>query len=197
MKRVVLAATMALAMTGVAKADYIDFWGFGGGVSISPDLDVGSGPNKSREMDYGYNMGAFVGWRQSEEISFTADVGFSEREYKGAASSLQALSVMLNANYVCDTGDFWRPFIGAGAGAIEVNFDRSSAGPFLPAGVDPGGSGSEWAFGYQATAGIAFAVDETHAITLGYRYQAAEDINIGPRNVEYASHNISIGVLFD
>jgi opacity protein-like surface antigen len=64
----------------------------------------------------------------------------------------------------------------------------------LPGSV---GSGSEWAFGYQGTAGIAFNVDEKHAITIGYRYQAAEDVTITGRNVEYASHNISIGVVFD
>lgn len=197
MKRIAIAAAMALAMTGAAKADIIDFWGFGGGLTQSPELDVGSGVNKSRKMDYGYNVGGFVGWRQSEEISFMADVGFSESEYKGSASSLQALSGMLDAIYVCDTGDFWRPYVGVGAGAVEVTFQRSSTGPFLPAGVDPGNSGSEWAFGYQAMAGISFAVDEKHAITLGYRYQAAEDVTVGPRNIEYASHNISIGVVFD
>jgi OmpA-OmpF porin, OOP family len=180
MKRIALAATMALAMTGVAKADWIDYWGFGGGVT-------------QREMDYGYNMDAFVGWRQSEEVSFMADFSFTESEYEGFASSLQSLSVMLNAVYVCDTGDFWRPYIGAGAGAVEVNFDQRTA-PFLPGSV---GSGSEWAFGYQGTAGIAFNVDEKHAITIGYRYQAAEDVTITGRNVEYASHNISIGVVFD
>ncbi len=183
---------MALAMTGAAKADWIDYWGFGGGVTQAPDLDFGG---TSREMDYGYNMGAFVGWRQSEEVSFMADFSFTESEYEGFASSLQSLSVMLNAVYVCDTGDFWRPYIGAGAGAVEVNFDRSATGPFLPGTVGVGGS--EWAFGYQGTAGIAFNVDETHAITIGYRYQAAEDVTISGRNIEYASHNISIGVVFD
>lgn len=182
---------MALAMTGVAKADWIDYWGFGGGYTQSPDLDVGG---VARDMQEGYNMGAFVGWSQSEEISFMADFMFTESEYEFSSSSLQSLSVMLNAMYVCNTGDFWRPYLAAGVGGVEVNFDRR--GPFLPA-PSPTGSGSEWAFGYQGMAGIAFDVDETHAITLGYRYQAAEDVTIAGQNVEYATHNISIGVVFN
>jgi opacity protein-like surface antigen len=191
MKKIALVATLALALAGTAKADWVDTWGFGGGYTQSPDLDYGG---TAREMDFGYNVGAFVGWKQSEDVSFMADFMFAESEYKGFASSIQSLSVMLDAMYVCDTGDFWRPFIGAGAGAVEVNFDRSATGPFLPGSL---GSGSEWAFGYQGMAGIAFAVDDTHAITIGYRYQAAEDVTIAGRNIEYATHNISIGVAFD
>jgi opacity protein-like surface antigen len=190
MKRIALAATMALALTGVAKADIVDFWGFGGGVTQSPDLDYNG---VSREMDYGYHVGAFVGWNQSEEFAFMADVGFTESEYEGFATSLQSLSVMLDALYVCDTGDFWRPYIAGGVGAVQIDIDRGTAGPFLPLSV----SGSEWAFGYQGMAGIAFDVDESHSITLSYRYQASEDVTIGGRNVEYASHNITLGVAFD
>lgn len=190
MKRIALAATMALAMTGVAKADWIDFWGFGGGATQSPDLDYNG---ISREMDYGYNIGGFAGWSQTEEFAFMADVMFAESEYEGFATSLQSLSVMLNALYVCDTGDFWRPYLSAGVGAVQLDIDRGTAGPFLPASV----SGSEWAFGWQGSAGMAFDVDDNHAITIGYRYQSSEDVTIGGRNVEYASHSISIGVVFD
>lgn len=192
MKRIALAATMALVLSGgVAKADWVDYWGFGGGATQSPDLDFNG---TDREMQLGYNMGAFVGWSQTEDVSIMADFMFSESEYEDAASSLQSLSVMLNAMYLLDTGDFWRPYIGIGAGAVEVNFDRSSTGPFLPGSI---GSGSEWAFGYQALAGMSFAVDETHAITLGYRYQMSEDVTITGRNVEYATHSVSIGVVFN
>lgn len=192
MKKIALAATMALVLSGgVARAEWVDYWGFGGGYTQSPDLDFNG---TARDMDFGYNLGAFAGWAQSEELSIMADFMFSESEYKGSASSLQSLSVMLNAVYVYDTGDFWRPYASGGVGAIEVNFDRSTAGPFLPGSI---GSGSEWAFGWQGQAGIAFEVDDTHAITLGYRYQSAEDVTITGRNVEYVSHNISIGVVFD
>lgn len=196
MKRIALAATMALALAGTAKADWIDYWGFAAGGTQSPDLDFNG---TDREMQWGFNLGGVVGWNQSEEISVAADVLFTQSEYENSSSSLQTISAMLNAIYVCDTGDFWRPFLGAGAGGVEVNFDRGTPNPtgggtFLPGSV---GSGSEWAFGYQAMAGIAFEVDETHAITIGYRYQASEDVTITGRNVEYASHSISIGVLFD
>jgi opacity protein-like surface antigen len=175
---------MAVAFTGAAKADWVDFVAVGGGYTQSPDLGVAG---TSNAMDYGYHAEAMLGWAQSEEIAFAADVMFAESEYDGSSQSLQSLSVMLDALYVCNTGDFWHPYIGAGVGTVQVSWD--GAGPF---------NGSEWAFGYQGMAGLSFDVDEKHAIYLGYRYQAAEDVTIkGVPDIEYASHNISIGVTFD
>jgi opacity protein-like surface antigen len=187
MKKIALAAAMALAFAGTAKADWIDYWGFGGGGTQSPDLGYGG---LEFEMDYGYNLGGFIGWNQSEEISIAADVFFAESEYEGFSSNLSALSFNLDVVYVCDTGDFWRPFLGAGIGAYELRYDGGNMFPAF--------SGSDWAFGYQGIAGIAFNVDDTHAITIGYRYQQSNDVTIeGVPDIEYASHSISIGVLFD
>ena len=187
MKKIALVAAMAMAFAGTAKADWVDFVAVGGGVTQSPDLGYGGG---SFEMDQGYHLGAMVGWNQSEEVSFAADVMYAESEYAGFSSSLQSLSVMLDAIYLCNTGEFWRPFIGAGAGAVQLRYNGGNQFPAF--------SGSDWAFGYQAMAGIAFAVDEKHAITIGYRYQSSEDVSIkGVNGIEYASHNITIGVTFD
>ena len=133
---------------------------------------------------------AMVGWKPSEEVSLAADVMFAESEYDGCSSSLQSLSFMLDAIYVCDTGDFWHPYLGVGAGAVDVRYNGGNQFPAF--------TGSEWAFGYQATAGIRLDVDERHAIFVGYRYQTSEDVSIkGVSDIEYQSHNISIGVSFD
>ena len=187
MKKIALAAAVALAFAGTAKADWIDFVAVGGGYTQSPDLSnplIGAGDNG---MDYGYHIGGMIGWNQSEEVGLGLDVMFAESEYDGTSVSLQSLSLMVNAMYVCDTGDFWRPYLGVGAGGINLRLDQ--AGPF---------TGSDWAFGYQGQAGIAFDVDDNHAIFVGYRYQASGDVTIkGVPDIEYASHNISIGVLFD
>lgn len=170
---------------GVAKADWIDYWGFGGGLTLSPDLDLG--PFPENEMDYGYNMSVFAGWAQSEEISVAAQLSWVESEYDGSNSSLQALGVFGNAIYTCNTGDFWRPYIGAGVGGIELRLDQ--AGPL---------TGSQWVFAYQGMAGIALDVDDKHAIVLGYTYQTSNDAEIkGVSPVEYTSHNFSLSVLFD
>ncbi len=185
MKKIALAAVMAVLMSGAAKADWFDYVAVGGGYTQSPDLGIAGVQN---DMEPGYNVGILMGWNQSKEISFAADIGWVESEYTGfGGTSLQALSFMADAMYVCDTGDFWHPYIGAGVGGIELRLDQ--AGPF---------TGSEWAFGYQGMAGISFDVDDKHAIFVGYRYQASEDVSIkGLPDVEYASHNLSIGVVFD
>lgn len=186
MRKLALAAAMAVAFAGAAKADWVDFIAVGGGGTQSPDLGYGAG---TFEMDYGYNLGAMFGWNQSEEIAFAADVMFAESEYKGFSSSLQSLSIMGDVMYRCDTGDFWHPYIGAGVGAVNLRYNGGNQFPTF--------SGSDWAFGYQGMAGVTFDVDETHAIFVGYRYQASEDVSIKNREVEYASHSISIGVVFD
>jgi opacity protein-like surface antigen len=185
MKKIALAAVMAVLMSGAAKADWFDYVAVGGGATQSPDLNVFG---TDSDMEMGYNLGIMVGWNQSDQISIAGDVGFVESEYEdGAGLSLQALGIMGDVMYMCDTGDFWHPYIGAGLGTIELRLDQ--AGPF---------SGSEWVFGYQAMAGISFDVDDSHGIFVGYKYQASEDASInGIPDIEYESHNISIGVLFD
>ena len=187
MKKIALAAVMAVLFSGAAKADWVDYVAVGGGYTQSPDLGYGG---TEFEMDYGYHGGAMVGWNQSKEVSIAADVMFAESEYKGFSSSLQSLSFMLDAMYVCDTGDFWHPYVGAGAGGINLRYNGGNQFPAF--------TGSEWAFGYQAMAGVSFDVDEKHAIFVGYRYQASNDVTIkNVPDIEYASHNISIGVIFD
>jgi opacity protein-like surface antigen len=110
-----------------------------------------------------------------------------ESEYDGSNSSLQALGIIGDVIYTCDTGEFWRPYIGVGAGAMNLRLDQA-----------PPITGSDWGFGYQGMAGIAFDVDDKHAIVLGYRYQMSNDVEIkGVSPVEYASHNFSIGFVFD
>jgi len=184
MKKIALAAAMTIALAGVAKADWVDYIAVGGGYTQSPDLGVAG---VKSDMDYGYHGFAMAGWDQGDGVSFAADVMFAESEYDGSNTSLQSLSVMLDAVYVCDTGDFWHPYVGAGVGGVRLRLDQ--AGPF---------TGSEWAFGYQGMAGVSFDVDDKHAIFVGYRYQRSEDVTIkGLPDVEYASHNISIGVVFD
>jgi opacity protein-like surface antigen len=187
MKRIALAAAMTIALAGVAKADWVDWVAVGAGGTQSPDLGYGG---TEFEMDYGYHGTAMVGWNQSEEISIAADVMFAESEYNGFSSSLQSLSVMLDAIYTCDTGSFWHPYIGVGAGAINLRYEGGNMFPAF--------TGSEWAFGYQGMTGVSFDIDDKHAIFVGYRYQQSEDVTIkGVSDIEYASHNITIGVLFD
>lgn len=184
MKKIAWAAAIAVAFAGAAKADWIDSVAVGGGYTQSPDLGYGGA---ELDMDYGYHGTVTLGWKQSDDVSFGLDAMFAESEYDGTSVSLQSLSVMFNAVYTHDTGDFWRPYIGAGAGAVNLRVDN--AGPF---------TGSDWAFGYQGSAGVAFSVTENRAIYLGYRYQASEDVSIkGVSDIEYASHNFTIGVLFD
>ena len=181
MKKIALAAAMSIALTGVAKADWVDWVAVGVGGTQSPDLSYGG---TDFDMDYGYHGTAMVGWNQSEEVSIAADVMFAESEYDGFSSSLQSLSFMLDVIYACDTGDFWTPYVGAGAGGINLRYEGGNMFPAF--------SGSDWAFGYQGMAGVSFEIDETHSVFVGYRYQQAEDVTI-----KGGSHNITIGVLFN
>jgi opacity protein-like surface antigen len=191
MKKIALAAVMAVLMSGAAKADWIDYVAVGGGYTQSPDLGY---DENDLDMDYGFNAGIMAGWNQSEQISFAADVMFTQSEYDELPDDLQSISFMLDAMYTMDTGDFWHPYIGAGLGGVYLKFHNVDLDFILPGGAQ---SGSDIVFGYQGMAGVSFDVDETHSIFVGYRYQAANDASIKGHDVEYASHNVSIGVVFD
>jgi opacity protein-like surface antigen len=191
MKKIALAAAMSIALAGVAKADWVDYVAVGGGYTQAPDLGY---DNNSLKMDYGFHGGIMAGWNQSEDISLAADVMFTQSEYDGFSDDLQSISFMLDAIYTCDTGEFWHPFIGAGAGGVYLRFHNVDLDSVLLGGAD---TGTDVVFGYQGMAGVSFDVDEKHAIYVGYRYQTSSDASIKGHDVEYTTHNISVGVLFD
>lgn len=185
MKKIALAAILgALAAAPVAQADIVDFARVQAGLTMSPDL--GYGPTLTFEMDNGVNVGAEIGWMIDPNISVGLDFMFTSQDYVGYTTSLESFSGMINGTYVCDMWTSVRPYIGVGAGLINVNYDGDIQFPAF--------SGSDVVFGYQGSVGLLIPIDSALDLTLQYRYQAGTDAEIQGEDVEYQSHNLSLGI---
>jgi opacity protein-like surface antigen len=188
MKKIALAVVLgALAAAPVAQADIVDFAQVSAGVTMSPDLEYN---NTLFEMDSGVNVGGEFGWELSTvadgNFSVGLDLFYTSQDYTGYLSSLESFSVMANATYICDYFTSVRPFVGLGVGMINVSYDGDTQFPAF--------SGSDMAFGFQGQLGFHIPIDPNLDLTVGYRYQSAGDATIQGIDVEYRSHNASVGI---
>ena len=95
-------------------------------------------------------------------------------------ADLTTLSLMANGYYDFETGSALKPFIGAGIGFANHDFED----------VD------DTVFAYQFTLGAAYAVNETMDLDCAYRYFATADPDLDGIDADYGSHNISVGLRF-
>jgi OOP family OmpA-OmpF porin len=191
MKKLALAAAMALALGGMAKADIVDWVALYGGVTLDPDLNF---DGSSYSMRTGYNVGGTLGWNFTHDISGGIDVMYTDSKYDCCSpNGLQSLSVMATGYWNFDIGSKVHPFIGAGLGLVQVTYHTPA----------PGFSGSDTVFGYQGTVGVTYPLDTNLNLLLAYKYQGADTAKINAPSdadndpAEYKSNNISIGLVFN
>ena len=184
MKRILMAAVVAVVLGGTAQASMVDYATLYGGVTMDPDLKYG--PAKY-SMDTGYNVGGGLGWDLSPGFSLGVDLMFTHSGYTCCTSSLETFSIMANGYYTFDIGSPVKPYVGLGAGGVQVTFD-SSPSP---------SSGSDFVFGYQAEVGVSVPIANKIDLVVGYKYQGASDASIEGAKVEYKSNNLSAGLVFD
>lgn len=185
MRKLILAASMAVMGTaGAAHAAMVDWAALYGGVSIDPPLQYGC---CEYDMDSGLNVGGVLGWNLDQNLSLGVDLMYTEQGYSGYSSKLETMSVMADVFYSFDIGSKWRPFVGAGIGGVQVTYDNNGS-PF---------AGSDFVFGWEATAGVTIPIAAKTDISLSYKYQGSEDAQIETRSVEYKSNTISAGLVFN
>lgn len=199
MKKILAAAALAALSAVPAQADIFDYAELFGGVTFEPDLGV-NGVDTSLET--GYNVGGSLGWMVSPQFAVEADFFFTAADYDilaPAESSLESFSFMLNALYHFDAGSGVKPYIGAGAGGVQLRFTDGTTSGGAPYTGD-----TDTVFGYQGIAGVAFEAEEKLDVFIEYRYQGAEDaegairsgIILAPIEWEYESHNVTAGFRF-
>ncbi len=199
MKKVLAAAALAALSAVPAQADIFDYAELFGGVTFQPDLGV-NGTDTSLET--GYNVGGSLGWMLSPQFAIEADFFFTAADYDVPApleGSLESFSFMLNALYHFDAGSGLKPYVGAGAGGVQLRFvDGIGVGPVAFTGD------TDTVFGYQGIVGIAFEAEEKLDVFIEYRYQGADDaegavfngIVLTPIEWGYESHNVTAGFRF-
>lgn len=189
MAAVALAAGMAAS---AATADEVPglYLGVGGGADWLQEMDFSNGGvGNDIDSDVGYAAIGSLGYRYGNGLRTEIEGGYrnNDGETGGANVETQAWNAMANVLYDFDTGIPLRPYLGVGAGAVNVDLD-----------VDGVGSDDNWAFGYQGIAGAEYALNDTVALFADYRYLATEGLDANPGagslRDEYRSHTALAGV---
>ena len=203
MKRIALAAAMALALGGTAKADLFDYAELQGGLTMSPELAT-SGIDG--DIETGFNVGGALGWQLSPELGLEAEGFFTQGHMDGpliTASYLESFSFMANLIWSFDCGGKWRPYVGAGIGGAQITV---TDGTFNFMGSTDFTGDSTIVFAWQGMGGVSIPVADAISMFLEYRYQSASDADLTITNgvggqitisQEYQSHNLSLGLHFD
>lgn len=164
------------------------------------------------EFDAGYNVGAAFGYdygmaRLEFEIAYRqADIDTIQVDginFNGDGD-FSATSFMLNGYWDLETGSPVVPYFGGGVGVANVAVNDVSF--FDPAfGEVRFADDDDTVFAYQLAAGLAFALNPTMSLDLGYRYFGTSDpeleadpqlVGFGPDGfeTEFNSHNVSLGM---
>ena len=173
---------------------------YDGTIGVYSPFDEASVPQDELRLEDGFNVGGGFGYSLTEYLraDVTARYGKSDSEsftdlsggcgvgtecdFRGSSD---ARTWELMANAYVDLGTFagFTPYVGGGLGAVNVSYDDAS-GTFCASDfVDPAtpGCGSldldgedSWRFAYALSAGVAYSVNRSISVDLGYRYLNVE-----------------------
>jgi outer membrane protein OmpA-like peptidoglycan-associated protein len=202
----VIAAGLVAGLCTAASAQ-TDGWyaGAEAGVNFVPKLKFRMPDNNTwtQKQNPGYAIGGDVGygfgpvrvegeltWRQNGLDKINDNLGTAS-----AGGNINAVSVMGNVFYDVDTGTKFTPYVGVGAGGINLDEDNVTArGVTLT-------KDSDLRFAYQGIAGVSYAVNEQLSIKADYHYiradearfttETAYDGNVGKG--AYQAHSVMVG----
>jgi len=150
------------------------------------------------EFDNGLAFGAALGYdfnrfRVEGEISYQQNdidkIG-SQGVIYDATGDTTVLSFLINGYYDFINSSAFTPFVSAGLGVAQVEFNNFNISRF-------GFSGSndeDTVFAYQIGMGVGYAVTEKVTIDIWYRYFGTEDSEYDTIEAEFASHNFIFGI---
>jgi OOP family OmpA-OmpF porin len=177
----------------------------GAGVAFQSETDVSQpGFAASTDFDAGYVVSGAIG-RQYPMFRGELELLYSQSDFDSISVSglgsapldgdTSTFAGMVNAYYDFDTGNMWRPFVGAGLGFANVSVDASILGIPL---VDDDDS----VFAYQFKAGVAYQFDPATDFLIYYRFLGTEDLDLTDAgglalSVDGAeSHSVQVAVRF-
>ena len=181
-----LVASAAALLLGTAAASAADSYvSVLGGPTWMPNINVAG---TTKPMDTGFNVGARYGYflDSRDMFSVEADGLFGQSNFSGTnAGRIQSSSYMANIVYHMPfDGTPFSIYGGAGAGAVNTNFDNS-------AGIHGGST----VLGWQALGGVDYRLNDDVGLFAEYRYQNAHDVNAGGLGpIGNTSNNLSVGV---
>ena len=157
------------------------------------DSDITGGPIGFEEIsfDRGIVASAALGYSHYEyrgelEFSYRSN-DIDETTFAGVSSNSRrdsnSYSLMVNGYYDFFPGSTVSPFIGAGIGYSNVEAD-----------VENLGRRDDHVFAYQGSVGTSFNVNESLNIDLQYRLFMTNDADLSIYEMEYFTHNVSLGL---
>lgn len=129
---------------------------------------------------------------------------FEDSDEDVVSGETSSLAFMFNVYYDFINDSAVTPFMSAGVGLAKVKYDINSEFIYNAMGkldddynlVSLDDSGDTEVLAYQLGAGIAYAVSDIVTIDFKYRYFVTEDPEFDDVEMEYSSHNFSVGVRF-
>lgn len=194
---------------GSAAQAQTDGWYLGAeaGGAMAPTIKLKDGAKtwkENQDIGYaalgqlGYGFGpvrveAEVGWRSNDANKVKEP--FNSAKGNG---SLNATSAMANVYYDIATDTRFTPFVGLGAGAVDVSADKIRVAGTTFSNDD------RFVFGYQGIAGTSYAIDNNWALKADYRYLRTTNASLredpsygtGRAKGQYSSHAILVGVVY-
>jgi outer membrane protein OmpA-like peptidoglycan-associated protein len=197
--KTVLAAAAIAAVPSLAHAQW--YVGVDAGASFLEDSkNSGSGQNLKTSYDTGWLTQGLVGYafgpvRVEGEIAYR-DNGVDKVGGAKGHGNANALSTMVNGVYEFMPDSSFHPFVGVGIGAANVDASKVSRN-----GTDVY-KGDDWAFAYQAFAGLGYDVTRDVELKTQYRYFSTLDYDTksipgGTKlSGEYHDHAVLLGFVY-
>ncbi|OOZ42319.1 hypothetical protein BOW53_00300 [Solemya pervernicosa gill symbiont] len=184
-KKLISTAVVAASMfVGAAQASENGYLAIGGGINVPTDAEVST--LGDQEMDNGYLFSVAIG--QEVEDGFRIEGEYAYRaadvDEAGPGVDVSVQAGMLNGIFDMDTGSEVTPYIGAGIGAANMNWDGS---------VDD----NETVFAYQVMLGLNVEMSPESSLRFGYRYFDPAEASINPYEIDSAFHDFEIGLRFN
>lgn len=183
-----IAAVVALAAGGSAMAQDAGWYVRGDlGGSTGGELDADSG---AIDLDDGWVVGGAGGYAFGNGVRAEGELLYMSNDLdsvsEGEATTLGAFA---NIAYEFNSQNRIRPFVGAGVGFAQVDYDDGV--------VDDDDIG----FAYQAKAGVAYDINERMTAELAYRYLNVTDVEFGsgsasPIEGDYDNQTITVGLRY-
>jgi len=158
------------------------------GASMPLEADVDDGTTSSEvDMDTGHlfslAIGAEVqkGFRLEGEYAYRA----ADVDETGVNADVSVHAGMLNGIFDIATSSGMSPYIGAGIGAANMNWDGNMS------------DDNETVFAYQLMAGLNFEMNPETTLRLGYRYFDPSVADIGALKIDNSFHELEVGLRFN
>lgn len=204
-----LALTLLAGIT-VAQAQPYDVYVSGNVGSAMPgDSATRFTDEPNLEMDFGLDSSAlFTGsvglisgmYRSEIELShqshdfdsISASGMTIAPEDIGLSGETSSLSALLNAYFDFEANKTVKPYLTAGAGIANVDFD----GTVEIENDSETFNSSDTAFAYKVGGGLGFDLTDNFTIDLGYRFYSAHSLKFETMRTELKTHNLTAGFRF-